>query len=76
MIIRTIDKVVGRVGDLSFHLSLLVTVFLVVAIIWEVVNRFLFSTSSVWVPEVSGYLVASILFLAAGRVHLSLPCWH
>lgn len=69
MIIKTIDKAVGKVGDLSFQLSLLVTVFLVVAIIWEVANRFLFSTSSVWVSEVSGYLVASILFLAAGRVY-------
>lgn len=69
MIIRTIDKAVGKVGDLSFQLSLLVTVFLVVAITWEVANRFLFSTSSVWVAEVSGYLVSSILFLAAGRVY-------
>lgn len=69
MIIKTINKAVGKVGDLSFQLSLLVTVFLVVAITWEVANRFLFSTSSVWVSEVSGYLVASILFLAAGRVY-------
>lgn len=69
MTIRTIDKAAGKVGDFSFHLSLLVTAFLVVAITWEVVNRFLFSTSSVWVSEVSGYLVASMLFLAAGRVY-------
>ncbi|WP_417539744.1 TRAP transporter small permease subunit [Marinobacter sp.] len=69
MIIRTIDRAVGKVGDLSFQLSLLVTIFLVAAITWEVANRFLFSTSSVWVSEVSGYLVASILFLAAGRVY-------
>src|SRR5690554_79403 len=67
--IGTIDKAIGKIGDLSFQLALLVTVFLVVAITWEVANRFLFSTSSVWVSEVSGYLVASMLFLAAGRVY-------
>ena len=66
MIIKTIDKAVAKVGDLSFQLSLLVTVFLVMAIIWEVANRFLFSTSSVWVSEVSGYLVALIDVLVLG----------
>ncbi|SEA02588.1 TRAP transporter small permease subunit [Marinobacterium iners] len=69
MIIKIIDSAFGKVGDLCFKISQIITVFLVISITWEVANRFLFSSSSVWVSEVSGYLVSSILFLAAGRVY-------
>ena len=60
---------VRKVGDIGFFISLAIMGFLVVAISWEVLNRFVFGTSSVWVSEVSGYLVAAILFMAAGKVY-------
>lgn len=60
---------IRKIGDIGFFISLLIMGFLVIAISWEVLNRFLLSTSSVWVSEVSGYLVAGILFMAAGKVY-------
>lgn len=61
--------VVRKIGDAGFYLSLFIMAFLVISISWEVLNRFVLGTSSVWVSEVSGYLVAGILFMAAGKVY-------
>ncbi|WP_083006112.1 TRAP transporter small permease subunit [Halomonas sp. GT] len=61
--------IVRKVGDASFYISLFIMFFLVISISWEVLNRFLLGVSSVWVSEVSGYLVAGILFMAAGKVY-------
>lgn len=60
---------VKRVSDVGFLISMLIMAFLVLSITWEVVNRFVMGSSSVWVTEVSGYLVAGILFMAAGNVY-------
>ncbi len=60
---------IRKIGDISFFVSLIIMAFLVISISWEVLNRFALNTSSVWVSEISGYLVSGILFMAAGKVY-------
>jgi len=56
-------------GDAGFFAALLIMVFLVASIIWEVISRYLLGAPTVWVTEVSGYLVSGILFMAIARVY-------
>ena len=44
-------------------------VFLTASITWEVVSRNILGSSTVWVTEVSGYLVSGVLFMAIGKVY-------
>jgi len=63
------DRKVAILGRLGFLSSTLIIVFIFLAVIWEVITRYLFGDSSMWVTEVSGYLLAGALFLGLGRTY-------
>lgn len=59
-------SLLGRIGFLA---STLIIVFIFIVVMWEVTTRYLVGESSMWVVEVSGYLLAGALFLGMGRVY-------
>lgn len=69
MILRALDISIRRTGDAGFIAAILIMVFLTASITWEVVSRYILGSSTVWVTEVSGYLVSGVLFMAIGKVY-------
>lgn len=69
MLLKALDITIRKVGDAGFVVAMLIMAFLTLSITWEVVSRYVLGSSSVWVTEVSGYLVSSVLFMAIGKVY-------
>lgn len=63
------NKINIWIGKASFFLAALTIIFIVISISWEVVSRYILGSSSVWVTEVAGYLLAAGLFLGLGRLY-------
>lgn len=66
---RGFCAIAGGIGKVSFGLSAATIVFIAVSIMWEVVSRYILGSSSAWVTEVAGYLLAAGLFLGLGRLY-------
>lgn len=66
---QRLRKATGWVGKISFGLSAASIVFIAVSIMWEVISRYVLGSSSIWVSEIAGYLLAAALFLGLGHVY-------
>lgn len=66
---RWVCAVSGGIGKVSFGLSAATIVFIAVSIMWEVISRYVIGSSSAWVTEVAGYLLAAGLFLGLGHLY-------
>lgn len=66
---RIVRNVAGWIGKAGFILSATCIVFIAVSIMWEVISRYVLGSSSIWVSEIAGYLLAAGLFLGLGRVY-------
>ena len=60
MILRALDVSIRRTGDAGFIIAIMIMVFLTISITWEVISRYVLGSSTVWVTEVSGYLLSLI----------------
>ena len=69
MLLKILDITIRKIGDVGFVIAMLIMAFLAFSITLEVVSRYLLGSSTVWVTEVSGYLVSSVLFMAIGKVY-------
>lgn len=70
----SIAKCVDRLGRWAYYLSAVLIVFIFVSVIIEVFARGLTNTSISWVAEISGYLLAGVLYLGLG--YLYRRNWH
>lgn len=65
-ILLRIFETLGRVG---YYLSASLIVLIVTSVMTEVVLRAVTGTSIAWVTEVSGYILAGVIFLGLGYVY-------
>lgn len=64
-ILRICD-VLGRCG---YYLSAILIIFIAVSVVCEVIFRAITGSSIAWVTEISGYLLAGVIFLGIGYVY-------
>ncbi len=62
-------RLAGGIGKASFALAAIAITFIAVSIMWEVVSRYVLGSSSLWVTEVAGYLLAAGLFMGLGPMY-------
>lgn len=64
-----IRRIFTLVGNFSFIIAIGIMVFLSISISVEVFLRYVVGSSSIWVTEVSGYLVAGVLFMSMAKIY-------
>lgn len=64
-----IKRVANLLGDIGFIVGIGILAFLSLSIGVEVFSRYAMGHSSIWVTEVSGYLIAGLLFMPLGKVY-------
>lgn len=62
-------RLVGVLGNISYLISTIIIVLIAGSVMWEVISRYVLGDSSIWVTEVSGYLLAGALFLGLGKTY-------
>ncbi len=63
-------SVIKKLNQISFTISSVLLLFMAVAVCSDAVMRYLFNNPTIWVNEISGYLLVVMTFLAIGHTML------
>lgn len=62
---RLVQKAIHTANDIAFKCAAVLLLFMGLAVSYDVIMRYFFGSPTIWVNEVSGYLLVIITFLSA-----------